>query len=343
MNILQKLFTRRSSRIDPAKIIIFLFFLLAGSFALSVLFGSTNASIISAANAFRDGDFSDPALRIILYVRMPRAVASVLAGSSLAVSGAIIQAVLNNSMASPNIIGVNSGAGLAVSLVVAMFPFMVEYLPLAAFCGALCSCMLIYFISIKTNSSRMSITLVGITISSILSAGINAVKTIFPDSLYNANTFMVGGFSGLSMSDISLAWRFILIGIVIAIIMGKDIDILSLGEESAASLGMNVKRIRFILLTLASVLAGSAVSFAGLLGFVGLLGPHIARRFVTENHRTLIPVSGLIGSILVTVCDLLGRVIFAPYEIPVGIIMSFVGGPFFIMLILTQRKSRVYD
>ena len=313
------------------------------SFFLAVFFGSAKADFTGAVNALLGGDFSNPDLRIFLYIRLPRAVASLLAGCSLAVSGVIIQAVLNNSMASPNIIGVNSGAGLAVSIVVAVFPAMSAYLPFAAFFGAFGACMLIYFISVKTNSSRLSITLVGITVSSILSAGINAVKTIFPDSIYNANTFMVGGFSGVSFDKLVLPAVFILAVTVAGIFLGKDIDILSLGEDSALSLGMNVKAKRFILLVLASILAGSAVSFAGLLGFVGLLGPHIARRFVTESHKILIPVSAMTGSILVMVCDLLGRIVFAPYELPVGIIMSFVGGPFFIFLILRQRKVRVYD
>ncbi len=342
MRSLQRSFTRKFL-INHTKLVIILTILLMAGFLLAVCFGSTGANISDAVNALLSGNYRDSSFRIIFYIRLPRAIASVLAGCALATAGVIIQAVLNNSMASPNIIGVNSGAGLAVSIVVALFPTGVEYLPVAAFAGAFFACMLIYFISAKTNSSRMTITLVGITISSILSAGINAVKTIFPDSIYNANTFMVGGFSGVGYNDISLAWKFIITGIIIAVFLGKDIDILALGEETATSLGMNVKAKRFILLSLASILAGSAVSFAGLLGFVGLLGPHIARRFVSENHRKLIPVSALIGGILVTFCDLMGRVIFAPYEMPVGIILSFIGGPFFIMLILFQRKSRVYD
>ncbi len=342
MRYLQKLFTRKFS-VNTSKLVIILVLLLMAGFVLAVCFGSTSMSISQAVTALINKNYTDPAFRIIFYIRLPRAIASVLAGCALATAGVIIQAVLNNSMASPNIIGVNSGAGLAVSIMVALFPAGVEYLPFAAFVGAFSACMLIYVISVKTNSSRMTITLVGITVSSILSAGINAVKTIFPDSIYNANTFMVGGFSGVGYGDLSLAWKFIITGIIIAIFLGKDIDILSLGEETAASLGMNVKAKRFVLLSLASILAGSAVSFSGLLGFVGLLGPHIARRFVNENHRRLIPVSALIGGILVTVCDLIGRLIFAPYEMPVGIILSFIGGPFFIMLILLQRKSRVYD
>ena len=255
----------------------------------------------------------------------------------------MIQAVLNNAMAAPNIIGVNAGAGLGVTLLVALAPGAAASLPFAAFFGALAACLCIYAIARRTGASRMTITLVGITISSILTAGINLIKTIFPDSIYNTHGFLVGGISGVSMTKLSPACWLIGLGLLAALLMARDIDVLNLGEDTAASLGMNVKLSRFLLLMLASLLAGSAVSFAGLLGFVGLLGPHIARRFVGSRHRLLLPFSAMGGAVLVLLCDLLGRVLFAPYEIPVGIILSFVGGPFFLTLILLQRKSRVYD
>ena len=225
----------------------------------------------------------------------------------------------------------------------AVNPAAVSYLPYAAFFGALAACLCIYAIAARTGASRMTITLVGITISSILTAGINTVKTVFPDSLYNSNAFLVGGISGVSMARLSPACWLIGLGLVCAWLMAKDTDVLNLGEETAGSLGMNVKATRFLLLLLASVLAGSAVSFAGLLGFVGLLAPHICRRFVGGAHRRLIPACALGGATLVLLCDLAARLLFAPYELPVGIILSLVGGPFFLMLILVQRKSRLYD
>ena len=327
----------------PAPFFFLLVCLFVLSFAASILFGSTEASLKQAVSALLRGDTQDAAYRIILYIRLPRACAAVLAGAGLATAGIIIQAVLNNAMAAPNIIGVNSGAGLAASLLIAICPAALELLPFAAFFGALAACLCIYAIASKTGASRMTITLVGISISSILSAGINTVKTVFPDSIYNTNSFMVGGIAGLSFARLNPACWLIPAGIVCAWLLARDIDVLSLGEETAESLGLNVKRLRFLLLVLASVLAGSAVSFAGLLGFVGLLVPHISRRFVGGNHGLLLPAGALGGAVLVLLCDLLGRVLFAPYELPVGIILSFVGGPFFLMLILVQRKTRIYD
>ena len=343
MNIWQKLFSRKSLNKKTGRAFVILALLLFVSFSVSLLLGSTRASALEALGAALDGQLSNGAYRIMVHVRLPRCCAAVLAGSALAVAGVIIQAVLNNAMAAPNIIGVNAGAGLAVTLLVALAPGAAASVPFAAFFGALAACLCIYAIARHTGASRMTITLVGITISSILTAGIHLVKTLFPDSIYTTQAFRVGGSAGVSMAKLSPACWLIGLGLLVSLLLARDIDVLSLGEETAASLGMNVKLSRFLLLMLASLLAGSAVSFAGLLGFVGLLGPHIARRFVGSRHRFLLPFSAMGGAVLVLLCDLLGRVLFAPYEIPVGIILSFVGGPFFLALILLQRKSRVYD
>lgn len=314
-----------------------LFGLLIISFAAALVFGSAAISIRGAVASALNFDFSSPDFRIFFYVRLPRAVSAVLAGSALAVSGVIIQAVLNNPMASPNIIGVNSGAGLGAIIMIALFPSLSEYIPLAAFAGAVLACLLIYAIASRTNAGRLTITLIGIAVSSILSAGINTVKTLFPDAVYDAESFMIGGLSGMSFAKLTPACYMILVALLVALLLSGDIDILSLGSDSARSLGMNVKFMQLLLLTLASILAGAAVSFAGLLGFVGLIVPHIMRQIVGGLHRHLIPSSALGGAILVLICDTMSRAIFAPYELPVGIILSLLGGPFFIMLVLVKK------
>ena len=280
MSIWQKLFSPRSLNKKTGRAFFILALLLFVSFTVSLLLGSTRASALEAFRAAAAGDVGNPAYRILAHVRLPRCFAAVLAGSALAASGVMIQAVLNNAMAAPNIIGVNAGAGLGVTLLVALAPGAAASLPFAAFFGALAACLCIYAIARRTGASRMTITLVGITISSILTAGINLIKTIFPDSIYNTHGFLVGGISGVSMTKLSPACWLIGLGLLAALLLARDIDVLNLGEDTAASLGMNVRLSRFLLLMLASLLAGSAVSFAGLLGFVGLLGPHIARRFV---------------------------------------------------------------
>jgi iron complex transport system permease protein len=145
------------------------------------------------------------------------------------------------------------------------------------------------------------------------------------------------------MDRLSFAAFFIIIAFIVALILSYDMNILALGDETAKSLGLNVRRFRFIFLILVAMLAGAAISFAGLLGFVGLIIPHVSRFLVGYDNRILIPVSALLGSIFTLLCDLLARVIFAPYEIPVGIIMSFLGGPFFIYLLIKGRRGQLYD
>ena len=324
--------------IKPSVLFLMLSFLLVILCFLSLCFGSVSVNLGEILQSLFSGNFEDPSVRILLHLRLPRVCGAILSGMALAVSGVLIQGVLHNPMAAPNIIGVNSGAGLGAVLMLTVFPSAVSFLPFAAFFGALCACLLIYAVSLKTGASPATLILVGIAVSSLLNAGINAVKILFPDSVYDADVFMIGGFSGLTFSRIFIPAIIILFGLVSAMLFSRSVDILSLGDDTAKSLGMNVKAMQFFFLILASVLSGCAVSFAGLLGFVGLVVPHVARRFVGQNHGILIPVSALGGAILVLICDLLSRILFAPYEIPVGILLSFVGAPFFLFLILSGRK-----
>ena len=307
-------------------------------FFVSLALGSTSVDLGAALSALLAGDFGSPDLRIVLYVRLPRVMGALVAGSALAVSGVIIQSVLNNPMAAPNVIGVNSGAGLCAVLIMALMPQAVGLLPLAAFVGALATSLCIWLIAAKTGAGRVTVTLVGVAVTSILGAGINTVKTLFPDSVYDSVGFMIGGLSGVSYDKLLPAASVVIAGLVLSLIFARGLDILSLGGETARGLGMNVALCRFLMLMLASALAGAAVSFAGLLGFVGLLVPHILRRIAGSSHRYLVPASALGGALLVLLCDLLSRVIFAPYELPVGILLSLIGGPFFVFLVLVQKN-----
>lgn len=316
------------------------YFLLAFVFVFYIAFGATDINIIKAVKDCSVSFYESPDLRILIYVRLPRGIAAVLAGSALAVSGVLVQAVLNNPMASPNIIGVNSGAGLAVIVTNVLLPQYVRLIPFAAFVGAMVACMIIYAIATKNGIAKITVTLAGIAVTGILNACINAVKTVFPNSIYNYTVFSVGGFGGVDAKIIALVCPIILICILIAVLLSRNIDILCLGETTAASLGMNVGRFGFIILMLAAALAGCAVSFAGLLGFIGLIIPHIARRFVGNRHKWLLPLSAVWGAIFVLLCDLFCRILFRPYEVPVGIIISFIGGIFFIFIILWKGTAR---
>ena len=189
----------------------------------------------------------------------------------------------------------------------------------------------------------MGIILSGVAVSSFIGAIIDTILTLKPDTVIARTAFLIGGFSGITMDKLRFAGVIIIIAFVIALILSYDMNILALGDETSKSLGLNVAGIRFTFLILSAVLAGSAISFTGLIGFVGLIIPHVSRLFVGYDNRILLPVSALLGSIFTLICDLLARVLFAPYEIPVGIVLSFLGGPFFIYLLLKGKRGQLYD
>lgn len=312
------------------------------SFVLSVCLGAARLSPSTLWLALTSGANASPEARIIWYVRLPRTAACLLSGAGLAVSGAVIQAVLANSLAAPNIIGVNAGASLAVTIACASGAVTGWAITGAAFGGALFAVLLVVFIAQKTGASRMTVTLGGVAISSFLTAITEAIITLFPDASIATADFRVGGFSAVSLVRLIPAGILIAIAILVTLSLCNELDILSLGEETAQGLGLPVRKIRFILLGLAALLAGASVSFAGSLGFVGLIVPHMARQLVGDESRFLLPMCVLFGATLVTLCDLAARLLFQPYELPVGILLSFIGGPFFLVL-LKKRGAMHHD
>ena len=313
--------------------------LLVLSAGLGAAVGSTPIHLPAALSELLRGEAASPAARILLHVRLPRVCASLLCGAALSVSGMLIQAVLSNALASPNVIGVNAGAGFCTFLAMALAPGSPGAAPVGAFFGALCATLIVYAAAAGAGAGKLTIILAGVAVSSVFTAGINTIKTFFPDTLYNGSTFLIGGFSGVAFGDISPAWGMILPALALAFLLARPTDVLCLGEETAHTLGLRVGATRFGLILIACVLAGAAVSFSGLVGFVGLLCPHIVRRLFGEGrHRVLLPAAALLGASFVTLCDLLSRVLFSPFEIPVGILLSFLGGPFFLFLIVRQRR-----
>lgn len=309
--------------------------------ALSLWIGSVELSPGQVWTSLIGQDKSSVAARIIRYSRLPRTAAALLAGAALAVSGAVIQTVLNNPLASPGVIGVNSSAGLAVALVCAIAPQTQQYTPLVAFIGAWLGVLLIMGLSQSTGASRITVILAGVAISNLFSAGIDAVVTFVPDALNGVTDFRIGGFTGVTMSQLAPAAGMIFFSFLLVFSLAQQLDILALGSDTAQSLGLSVKSIRFLLLALAAALAGAAVSFSGLLSFVGLIVPHIMRRLVGEDSLPLLAGSALGGALFVTVCDLLARVLFSPFELPVGIVLAFAGAPFFLWLLFRQRGGRI--
>lgn len=277
---------------------------------------------------------------IILYVRMPRTAGCLVSGAALAVSGAVIQTVLSNPLASPNVIGINAGAGAAVALCCAVAPTMVGITPLAAFAGAFGSALLVLTISQRAGASRMTLILTGVALSSIFSALVDLVVTLAPDALNGYSDFRVGGLDSVTMARVTPAAVVGAVCLAGVLLLTNELDLLALGSETAQSLGLRVEKMRVILLALAAGLAGAAVSVAGLIGFVGLIVPHLIRRFLGEESRPLVIGCAFGGAALLTVCDTAARTLFAPYEIPVGVVLSLGGGPFFLWLLLHRKGGQ---
>ena len=306
---------------------------------LSISFGSTRMTPNDVFKyLFIDTDSTRH--NILLKLRVPRALAAGLVGSCLAISGCLLQGVMRNPLASPNIIGVSAGAGFAAVLIFILFPGYYYMVTPAAFLGSLGTTILVYSLSWKGGASPLRLVLSGIAVASFLGALSNALMIFFPDRIQNTIGFMVGSLNSVSWQNVNGLWPYALGGLLISWLFSDRLNILLLGDETAVGLGLKVERSRLLFIILASLLASSAVSVVGLLGFVGLIVPHITRLIIGNNARFLIPASALSGAIIVMLCDLIGRVIMRPLELPVGIVMAVIGAPFFLHMLRRSSLNR---
>jgi len=306
----------------------------------SLCLGAAKLSPGQVWAAIRNGAQSGYAGTIFWYVRLPRTAACLLAGAALAVSGAVIQGVLTNPLASPGIIGVNAGAGMAVTVCCAFGAVSGWVIAGASFLGAMFAVMLVTLTAQKLKASKTTVILGGVAVNSMFGAVSEAVTTLIPEAGVMSADFRVGGFSAVSHLRLIPAAILILVALVIVFTLCNELDLMNLGEETARGLGLSVKKMRTLLLGLAALMAGASVSFAGILGFVGLIVPHTVRRFSGSESKYLLPLCALGGAGFVTLCDLAARLLFTPYEVPVGILMSLIGGPFFVWLLI-KKKGKI--
>lgn len=304
-----------------------------------LLFGSAYLSISELWNAFFRAEETSAAARILWYVRLPRTLAALLCGAALSVSGAVLQKVLANRLASPSIIGVNAGAGLAVTVCSAAGILGGFLLSLYSFLGALAAVLAVSFGAKKWGASGGTVILMGVALNALLGAASDSIVTFFPEVGVMSNAFRVGDFSSVSYRVLVPAAVAVLGALALVFTLASALDVLTLGEDSAKGLGMRTGLFRLLFLVLSAILAGAAVSLAGLLSFVGLLVPHAVRRLGAWQTKHLLPLCALFGAGFVALCDLLSRVIFAPYEIPVGILMAFLGAPFFLIVLIRRRRN----
>lgn len=304
--------------------------------AAGLCFGSAPLSLSQLAAALT-GAGEDSVRLILTQLRLPRVLAGVLAGVGLSTAGVLLQTVTSNELASPNVIGINSGAGLAVILLLTAAPAAGALLPLSAFVGAFGAAMVILLAGNRLGGSRSGILLIGIAVTTLLNAAISFLSLLDEGILAQYNHFTVGSLRAIRLDDLAIPAVIILTAFGASMALSGRLGVLCMGDAAAAALGIRVKRLRICALACAAACSAAVVSFAGLLGFVGLVVPHIARRLVGENPARMLPASALAGAIIVVLADLLGRTLFAPSELPVGILMSLIGAPYFLIL-LCRRK-----
>lgn len=299
---------------------------------ISIMKGSVNVPLNEIIAAMTGGS-AGMHQQIILNIRLPRTIVAGLVGVNLALSGAILQAVMKNPLADPHIIGISAGAGIMGIFIMLLFPDLSWLITPASFAGAMGAAILIYILAWKNGIQPIRIILAGVAVSAFLGAGISALMIIYSDRVHSALMWMVGGLSARSWPQVMIIWPYTLAGMIFTLLAARHLNILQLGDELAKGLGLRVERTRLILTAAAALLAASAVSVVGLLGFVGLIVPHAARLMIGSDYRYLLPATIFLGAATVMLSDTFARVAFAPVELPVGIIMAAIGAPFFLFLL----------
>lgn len=300
---------------------------------LSMAFGSADITIAKIWHTLWSPTLRDTQDMVIWNIRFPRNIVAALVGANLAVAGAILQAVMKNPLADPQIVGVSSGAGLAGVIILILFPSWEYLVPMVAFVGALAAALMVYALAWRNGIRPTRIILAGVAVAAFLGSGISALLVFYGDRVQGALLWMVGGLSARSWPQVYVLAPYTVVGLILAFLGSRRLTILSLGDETAKGLGLPVEQTRFMMTAVAAFLAASAVSVAGLIGFVGLIIPHIARMIIGTEYRFLLPGSACLGAAVLVVSDTLGRVLFSPVEVPVGIIMAFFGAPFFLWLL----------
>jgi iron complex transport system permease protein len=330
------------------KALITSFLLLLGVLVTFIISTGSGEMYISPLKVVKTlfGNGSEMEQIVIYSFRLPRIVTALLVGMSLAVAGAILQGMIRNPLASPDILGLTAGASLLVVLFFAIFSdknssliISIHWLPLGAFIGATIAAILVYILAWKNGIVPMRLVLIGIGITALMQAGTTLFMILGP--IYRAsqaNIWITGTVYGATWKNIAILAPWTILLLLISFVSARKLNIQELGDEIALGAGVLLQRQRVFLLLLSTALTGGAVAFAGGIGFVGLMAPHMARRLVGSSFGALLPVSALLGAILVMAADLFGRTLFAPLEIPAGVFTAAIGAPYFIYLLYKSRN-----
>jgi len=275
---------------------------------------------------------------IVYYMRLPRNIMAVLVGANLAISGILLQAVMKNPLADPGITGVSSGASVVAIFIILVAPRFIPVLPLFAFLGGAIACILVFMLAWKHGINPLRIVLAGVAVNAVLGGFISMLSILYSDRIQSALLWLNGNLAASTWGDVATLLPYSMIGLIASFFLVRSANILQLGDEAAKNLGFNVTRTRLVLSGVAVFLAGVTTSVVGIIGFIGLIVPHVARMLMGSDHKYTIPFSMTLGGIVLLTADTLGRFIASPIEIPVGIITAIIGGPFFLYLL---RKKGV--
>jgi len=323
---------------------------LVATTGLSFCLGASSVGPRAAMQALAAGPHAaadDKAAEIVWRIRLPRLLLAFVVGAGLAVAGTMMQSFFQNPMADPYIVGVSSGAALGATAAIVLHWEVallgLSGVPIAAFVGAVGATALVYGLSRRGGRVPVAtLLLTGIAVGSVTSALASLLLVISPgtrDDLHVVIFWVLGSLAYRGMHDLAMIAPYVGIGLLTALLLARDLNALALGEETAAHLGVNVEGVKIALIAVAALLAAGAVALAGIIGFVGLIVPHIMRILVGPDHRALLPASALGGAVLLALADLLARTAAAPTEIPVGIVTSVLGGPFFLYLLHRRRQG----
>lgn len=289
-------------------------------------------------------DVSDITVSILWTIRFPRAVCAFLIGAALAASGTVMQSVLRNPLASSYTLGVSSGASLFAAVVIVTgftLPVLERYtVPLFGFLGGLGTVFLAMALAMRFNRNleNQTVILVGMVLSLFVNALLTLVTALSAERLSQLVFWQMGSFSALTWADAGLVLPVLLLSLVVLLRYSRELDLMTFGEEQALSAGVDLRRVKFLLIAVSALLTGTAVSLAGVIGFVDLIAPHVVRRIFGSNHRAVVPMSALFGGAFMVLADLLARTVLAPQELPVGAVTALIGAPFFAYVYFRRER-----
>lgn len=281
----------------------------------------------------------NPNVATIYDLRFPRIFVAMLGGAATAVSGVLLQAVMKNPLADPGIIGISSGASFVAVLITAFMPSLYFYTPILAFIGGIIAFMLVYGLSWRGGLSPLRIMLVGVAVNSMFTGLMSAFNSSTGSNYSGVASIVNANITMKTWSDVKILFIYTFIGLIASLFVLRQCNLLALEDMTAQSIGVNVTKMRIIVSVIAVLLASISTAVVGPISFLGLIVPHIARIFVGSNHKILVPYSIILGAFVLLFADTLGRTIAAPYEISASVIMSVVGGPFFIILLRRSKKN----